>query len=100
MFRFVKTTAAGGIIFILPLLLILVLVERAVHILEGPALKLMPMIAGKSVAGITAFTLVALVAIVLICFLAGLVAKTQMAANRLSFLEESILRFMGVRLRL
>ena len=91
MFRFVKTTAAGGIVFILPLLLILILVEKGIHILEGPALKLMPMIAGKSVAGVTVFTLVALVFIVLICFFAGLAAKTQMASSLLGFLEEHIL---------
>lgn len=91
MFRFIKITAAGGIVFIVPLLLIVILVEKAIRILEGPVLKLMPILAGKSVAGITLFTVVALIAIVLICFLAGLAAKTTPAKAFLRFLEENIL---------
>ena len=36
MFKFIKTTVVGGLLFILPLVLIVVLIEKAIHLLRGP----------------------------------------------------------------
>lgn len=45
MFRFIKTTVAGGLLFILPLVLIFLLLEKAVRLLRGPIHKRLPMFA-------------------------------------------------------
>lgn len=91
MFRFIRITAAGGIVFIIPILILVVLIEKSFHLLEGPLLRLLPMMAGQSVLGIAGLTIIASVAMVVICFLAGLAAKTKLASNALRFLEENIL---------
>ncbi|MDI2590315.1 hypothetical protein NYP20_14160 [Pseudomonas sp. N3-W] len=91
MFRFIKTTAAGGLLFILPLVLIFILVEKAVRLLKPVLHKLLPMFDHYSVAGVTLFTVVALVALVLICFFAGLLAKTRAGTALLNSLEDNVL---------
>lgn len=35
MFKFIKTTVIGGLLFILPLVLIVVLIEKAIHRCAG-----------------------------------------------------------------
>ncbi|CAE6920294.1 conserved protein of unknown function [Pseudomonas marincola] len=59
MLKFIKTTALGGLLFILPLLLIGLLIEKAIHLLQGPIHKLLPVFEQHAVAGITLFTLAA-----------------------------------------
>ncbi|MBM7061454.1 hypothetical protein JQX08_12135 [Pseudomonas sp. UL073] len=91
MLRFLKTTVVGGLLFILPLLLIGVLVEKAVHLLRPAIAKLLPMFPDHAIAGVTLFSLLALVALLLICFLAGLLARTRFARQLLEPLENGIL---------
>lgn len=91
MFNFIKTTIAGGLLFILPLVLVVILLEKAVHLLRGPIHQPLPMFAQYSIAGVTLFTLVALLMLVLICFIAGLLAKTGPASKLLNALEENVL---------
>lgn len=91
MLKFLKTTALGGLLFILPLVLIGVLIEKAVHILRGPISKLMPLFDHHSVAGVTTLTLVALFILLIICFLAGLLAKTDAAKYIRDSIESKLL---------
>ncbi|WP_347905536.1 hypothetical protein [Pseudomonas purpurea] len=91
MFRFIKTTVAGGLLFILPLLLIAVVLEKALNLLRGPVHKLLPMFAGYDIAGVAVLTLVTLLVLILVCFFAGLLAKTAPAAKLFSALEEHVL---------
>lgn len=91
MFRFIKTTVAGGLLFILPLLLVFMLLEKGVHLLREPIHKLLPMFAEYSIAGVTLFTVVALVVLVLICFFAGLLAKTRFGTAVFNALEDNVL---------
>ncbi|HCP57449.1 MULTISPECIES: hypothetical protein [Pseudomonas] len=99
MLKFIKTTALGGLLFILPLLLIGLLIEKAIHLLQGPIHKLLPVFEQHAVAGITLFTLAACLVLVLICFLAGLLATTDMAKNWLQSIEDHLLeKIPGYRL--
>lgn len=91
MFKFIKTTVIGGLLFILPLVLIAVLVEKAIHLLRGPVQKLLPVVAGHDVAGVTLISLATLFGLVLLCFLAGLLARTYAAAKALETLEDKVL---------
>ncbi|NMZ58322.1 hypothetical protein [Pseudomonas nitroreducens] len=47
MLRFIKTTIAGGLLFILPLVLIVILVEKAIHLLSGPLQKVLARLLGE-----------------------------------------------------
>ncbi|UVE18426.1 hypothetical protein NVV93_03200 [Pseudomonas sp. LS44] len=91
MLRFIKTTVAGGLLFLLPLMLIVVLLEKAVHLLRPAVAKLLPMFPDHLVAGVTLFTLVTLLALLVVCFGAGLLAKTVLAKRLLGTLENYVL---------
>ena len=91
MFKFIKTTVIGGLLFILPLILIIVLIEKAIHLLQGPVQKLLPMFAGFDVAGVTLISLATLLGLILLCFLAGLVARTAIATRALASMEDKVL---------
>ncbi|TDF82602.1 hypothetical protein [Pseudomonas sp. H9] len=91
MFKFIKTTVLGGLLFILPLVLIVVLVEKAIHLLRGPIQAMLPMFKGYDVAGVTLISLAALVGLIALCFLAGLLARTRAASNALQTVEDKVL---------
>ncbi|MFV3370120.1 hypothetical protein ACNFH5_18300 [Pseudomonas sp. NY15435] len=91
MLKFIKTTIAGGLLFILPLVLVVVLIEKAIHLLSGPLQKVLPLFDGFGVAAATSVTLVAIIALAAICFLAGLIARTRLATRGLQTLEDRIL---------
>lgn len=91
MFKFIKTTVLGGLLFILPLVLIVVLIEKAIHLLHGPVQTLLPMFAGHNVAGVTLISLAAVFGLVLLCFFAGLLARTRMASRALETVEDKVL---------
>lgn len=91
MFSFIKTTVAGGLLFILPLVLIVALIEKAIHLLSRPVQKVLPMLEHYTAAGVTGLTLLVLLVLVLICFLAGLLARTRLAAQALDTVETKVL---------
>lgn len=91
MFKFFKTTVLGGLIFILPLVLIFVLIEKAIHLLRGPVQKLLPMFSGYDIAGVTLLSLATLAGLILLCFLAGLLAKTTAASHVVDAIENKVL---------
>ncbi|MEP9315868.1 hypothetical protein ABKS89_01900 [Pseudomonas sp. LABIM340] len=91
MFRFIKTTIAGGLLFILPLVLLFILIEKAIHLLSGPLQKVLPIFEGFSVAGATSVTVAAIFVLLLFCFLAGLLARTAAASRALRALEDRLL---------
>lgn len=91
MLKFIKTTVIGGVLFILPLILIFVLVEKAIHLLQGPVHKLLPMFAGYDVAGVTLLSLATFVGLLLLCFLAGMLARTAVASRALQTIEDKVL---------
>jgi len=91
MFKFIKTTVLGGLLFILPLVLIVVLIEKAIHLLSGPVKKLLPMFDDYDVAGVTLISLATLAGLILLCFLAGLLARTRLASKALETVEDKVL---------
>lgn len=91
MFRFIKTTIAGGLFLILPLVLLFVLIEKAIHLLSGPLQKVLPIFSGFSITGVTSVTVAAIIMLLLLCFLAGLLAKTATASRALQALEDKLL---------
>ncbi|MDO7930269.1 hypothetical protein Q6A51_26215 [Pseudomonas sp. KFB-139] len=64
MLRFVNTTVASGVMFILPLILICILLEKALQLMHKAAAKALPMLETYSVAGLTLLTIIAIVALV------------------------------------
>jgi uncharacterized membrane protein len=92
MFRFVRTTVLGGLLFLFPIVFVFFIFGKALDITNkvfAPLEKLLPI---ESIAGIAVVKLLALGILVLICFIAGLSARTALAGRLVSSLETNVLK--------
>ena len=88
--KFLKTTVIGGLLFLLPIVLILVILGHAVQLavkVAQPIEKFLP----DAVVGVGGITLVAVILLALLSFLAGLFADTLAGHRIMSMFENSLL---------
>lgn len=91
MMKLVRTTATGALVFILPLGIIAFFVGKIVNAaqtLVEPISKQLPI---KTVAGVSATIMVALLGIILVSFLAGLFAQSRIARDVVHQMEALLL---------
>ena len=89
---FMKTTIVGGLLFLVPAVLIILLVKNALELARKilmPIEKLLPI---ENIAGAAVEHLLAVVLIIVVCFAAGLAARTSPGAKLNAWLERAILR--------
>jgi uncharacterized membrane protein len=88
---FLKATIVGGALYLVPIVIILIVLGK-VHVVAS---KLVAPIAEElqlhDVGGINAARLLGIVAIVLLCFAAGLFARTRVAQGFVGWLESALL---------
>jgi len=72
----VKTTILGGAVFLVPLVVTIVIVGKAFALMAGVAQPLSALVPIDSVGGIAVANLVTIAAIVVLCLVAGLVARS------------------------
>ena len=88
--KFLKTTIIGGLLFLLPIVLVSIILGHAMQLaakLAHPISKLLP----EAVVGIGGISVLAALALVLFSFLAGLVARTAVGERIMRQFEDSIL---------
>jgi len=93
MIRLLRTTLAGGALFLLPLVLLVVLLDRALDLARqvlGPLFKLAGLDRAPTILGIGAATLVAIVALLAVSLAAGLFARTAIGRNASRRLEDTM----------
>jgi uncharacterized membrane protein len=90
-FQLLTTTVIGGIVFLVPIIVCIVILGKAFEIMRKLAAPLARALPIDSVAGVVVVDLIAVAAIVLVCFIAGLVAKTALAAQLIAWLESNLL---------
>lgn len=93
-FKIIKATFLGGILFLAPLVVLLVILEKGYGIIQKITLPLAKHLPRIHVLGIALQELVGIIIIILICFLAGLLAKTAKAKKLVQKLEDGILSFV------
>ncbi len=92
MIEFVKTTLAGGFLFLVPVVLTVLLVGKALQLtgqVLAPVTRLIPV---ETVAGIVVLDLLAVTAVVALCFAAGLLVRTDAGRALGDRLERAVLR--------
>lgn len=89
--RFLKTTAIGGIIFLVPVIIVIAIVGKALEIMKKVAEPLSALMPVDAVGEIVFVNVIAVVLVVLICLLAGLAARTVIAGKLVRILESNIL---------
>jgi uncharacterized membrane protein len=77
-YRFVKSTMIGGLVVLLPIVVIVAIVAWAVDLTIKLVEPLFARLPDKSVGGVSLVLLIAIVALVFCCFLAGIVAETAL----------------------
>jgi uncharacterized membrane protein len=88
---FIRVTVLGGILFLLPLVVAVAVITKAlsiVHSLATPMLENLPI---ETVAGAALIHVVSIVVLVLLCFLAGLAAQRPAAGRLVNYLEQDVL---------
>jgi uncharacterized membrane protein len=93
-FNFIKSTVVGGIFVLVPLVLLCIVLGQAAtfaYNIIHPVIVLMPV---KNVSTVSLAFAIAILAIVLICFLAGLLARTAVSQWFVGSLEQVILTFV------
>ena len=93
--RFLRTTAIGGLLFLLPLVVVGALIGQVVPIVMTIAERLGEILPGfvKTPGGITLLILLAIVILLLLCFAAGLVARWSFGRNLSEAFEKKLVLF-------
>jgi uncharacterized membrane protein len=89
--RVIRTTLVGGVLFLVPIIVLVLLVGKALQITHKLVAPLTAHLAAHSVLGIEAPRLAAICVLILVCFLAGVLARTTLASNTTSRMEDSVL---------
>jgi len=92
--KIIKATFLGGILFLAPLILLLVLLEKGYHIIQKITVPIVNSLPKVKIMGFALQEVVAITIIVLICFIAGLLAKTANAKKIIQRLEDGVLSFV------
>jgi uncharacterized membrane protein len=89
--RFIKTTVLGGILFLVPIVIFIVVIGKALQLINmvaEPMAKLLPF---ATFGGMGIAQLIALGLLTLTCFIAGLAARSVTARGLVQSLETNVL---------
>ena len=89
--NFLKTTIIGGVLFLVPVVVTMLVFGYALGLMMAVAEPMANFIPVESLGGVAMANIVAGLLIVLLCFLAGLVARTGPARRFAQSVEEAIL---------
>ncbi len=89
--RFIRTTLAGGVLFLLPIIVMLLLLGKAMDIVQKLVRPLAERLPVESVVGLDAPKLLAVVLLIFFCFIAGVLARSAAARKTTNWLESAIL---------
>jgi len=90
--NFLKTTVIGGLIFLVPMVVLGLVIGKAIGIMLVIAEPMAGILPIDSVGGIALVNLIAIFIVVLVCFLAGIVARTGLAQKLADTAESTILQ--------
>jgi uncharacterized membrane protein len=88
---FVMTTVIGGLVFLVPVMFLVFILGKAVGFMMVIARPLADWLPVDTVGGVALANLIAVLAVVLVSFLAGLVARHTMAGSFVKNLESKVL---------
>src|SRR5262249_20649087 len=90
-FQFLRMTLAGGILFLVPIIVVVIILGRAIglaHHIVDPLATHIPI---QSVIGLRTPKILAVLAIIAFCFLTGFFARTIIARQIVNWLDSAIL---------
>jgi uncharacterized membrane protein len=91
MISFLKTTIIGGVIFLVPVILVVIVLAKALPLVRRIAAPMAGFLPVDTVAGVTVANIISFTILALICFLAGLIARTSLASRAVQKAEARFL---------
>lgn len=91
MVRFIKTTILGGILFLVPIVILIAIIGKALALSNIIAIPLAEGLIVTSAGDLMVVHLIGLAILLLFCFVAGLAAKTSVARRLVGKLETTFL---------
>ena len=89
--RFIKTTVLGGILFLVPIVIFIIVIGKALQLIDKVAAPMATLLPVESVRGLAVVQLIALALLILICFIAGLAARSATTRGLVNSLEANVL---------
>jgi len=89
-----KKIFAGIIFFLLPVVLLLFIFKKAITIVQGLILPIKSHLPTETILGIGVLTLISVLIILLICYLAGMLAESRYVKSFIAFLEDNLFVFI------
>jgi uncharacterized membrane protein len=89
--EFLKATLVGGLVFLVPVVLLLIVLGKALQLAGAVAQPIARLLPVSHVGGVAVATLIAAVILLLLALLAGLAARTKPGRTVTHWFEESIL---------
>ena len=93
--NFIKTTTIGGIVFMVPIVIIIVILGKAFELMLKVARPIDKLIPIESIGGIAFANLLALLAVLVICFVAGVAARSPLAKKFYRAIDNGLLAIPG-----
>lgn len=93
-FRFVRATLTGGILFLVPFTVLFIIIAKALWLADKVVVPLTKTVHAEGLIGIRGEKVVAVVFLILVCFLAGIIARTRRAKSVVGRLEGSVLSYV------
>ena len=81
--KFITTTVIGGLLFLVPVVFLVFILSKAFGFMKVVAEPMADFIPIDSVGGVALANLIAFLAVILVCFLAGLVARNALAPSEI-----------------
>ena len=91
MMKFLKTTIIGGLVFLLPGALVLLVLSKALVAAKAIAAPLSEKLPRVALFGLGTTSLVAILLLMLVCFVAGIFARTGLGRKVRSWVDNSML---------
>lgn len=89
---FVKTTVIGGLFFLIPLVVLLLILAKAYDVMKAIAHPLSSYLKVDSVSGVAFANLLAVVLVIALCFLAGLLARSSWMRRLVGRFERRVMQ--------
>jgi len=93
-FKIIKATFLGGILFLAPLILLIVIFEKGFILIQKITLPLVNHLPRVHFLGLALQELIGILLIIIICFIAGLYGRTAKAQKLIQKLENGVLSFI------
>ncbi len=87
---FIKTTVIGGVVFLIPVIVLVMVIGKALEITGKIAAPIANSLPGYTIAGPILSHVVAAAILVAVCFVAGIVAKAAIARKAVDSLERNV----------